>query len=128
MGGAAMTMTLIAVFGGFGALARYELGGWVQRRVDRPHPWGTLAVNVTGAFLTGLAHGATGMTPHVSRVVSSGFLGGFTTFSTWMVETVRTGEEGGRAGLSAAGFNVVSMIVGGLIGVIAGTWVAELTR
>lgn len=120
-----MTLALILILGGVGALARYELGGWVQRAADRPHPTGTLVVNVVGSTLLGLVHALPRIGPTALQLAASGFLGGFTTFSTWMFETVRIGEEAGSGGMVSAAWNLVSMMIGGLLGVLIGTLLAE---
>ncbi|HEX9854677.1 MAG TPA: CrcB family protein [Acidimicrobiia bacterium] len=85
-----MNTVLAVVAGSVGALSRYVLTGAVQRRSQSALPLGTAAVNVLGALGIGLATGGlhSGSLP---LVVVAGFLGGFTTFSTWMVETVRLG-------------------------------------
>jgi CrcB protein len=107
-----MSWMLIGLGAGAGALARYELGGWVQKRSLPTWPWGTLVVNLLGAFATGIVAeaGATGRWPAMAAVA---FLGGFTTFSTWMVETVRIAREpaGGRPAL----VNLLAMLVLGLV-------------
>jgi fluoride exporter len=120
-----VTMTFLAVAGGFGALARYELGGWIQGRVPRPHPWGTLVVNTVGCLLLGFVHTSGFGGPETNRVLVAGFLGGFTTYSTWMVETTNLGEQGGRGGLRAGALNLVSMLGGGLFGIAVGVSMAE---
>jgi CrcB protein len=100
----------IGCAGGMGALARYELAGFVARKIPDPRPWGTLVVNVTGSAATG-ALVAAGWPHDVSSVVGTGFLGGFTTFSTWMVESARLAEEG-MALWSV--MNLTAMVVAGL--------------
>jgi len=113
----------VLVTSGLGAVARYALAGIVQRRSGSTLPWGTAAVNVSGALLLGVATGlhATGrIDGDVIVVVGAGFLGGFTTFSTWMVESVLLGEEGVHAGLVAAAANFVVMLVAGVAGAAAG--------
>jgi CrcB protein len=115
----------LALAGGLGALARYELGGWIQGRMQRPRPWGTLVVNTVGCLLLGIVHTAGFGGPEASRVLVAGFLGGFTTYSTWMVETTNLGEQGGRGGLRAAAVNLVSMLAGGLFGIAIGVSMAE---
>lgn len=63
-------------------------------------PWGTLAVNLTGAFLlgllTGLAFSRGAVSPVVKTVLGAGFLGAFTTFSTWQNELFRAFSQGSR--------------------------------
>lgn len=111
-----MTALFVAVAGGLGALGRYELASMVARRSPGAFPYGTLAVNALGAFLTGLA--ATRLSGTGADLVVSGFLGGFTTFSTWMVETARLAERGSRWGLAT--LNLVLMLAAGLVAAVAG--------
>ena len=120
-----MRLLAVVLLSGVGALSRYGLAGVVQRRAADPRPWGTLTVNLVGALaigvVTGLA-GAGGIDQDVVVLAGSGFLGGFTTFSTWMLESMRIAEEGGVAGLRAAVWNVAGMLAVGMIGVAAGVW------
>lgn len=112
-----MTWFLVALSGAFGALARFELGSWVADRTESDLPVGTLAVNAVGALLAGLAWAAD-MPETVAIVVSTGFLGGFTTFSTWMVESGRLLEDDERPTRGIA--NVVLMLISGLAGAFIG--------
>lgn len=84
-----MTIILVAVAGSAGALARYLVSGAVHRRTDSSFPFGTAAVNLLAAFALGLVLGAGGAA--TAPTLAAGFLGGFSTFSTWMIETVRLG-------------------------------------
>jgi len=79
----------IGLLGGFGACARVLLGGAVDRHVRRAEyfPWGTLVVNVTGSFAIGVLAGAGLSADAFSALAATGFLGGFTTFSTWVVDS-----------------------------------------
>ncbi|MFO7777052.1 MAG: CrcB family protein [Nitriliruptoraceae bacterium] len=123
-----MTLLLAVVASGLGALARYGLAGAVQRRTAGTRPWGTAVVNVTGAILLGVLaglHAAGRVDMAAFTVVGAGFLGGVTTFSTWMVESVRLGEQGAAAGLLAVAVNVVGLLVAGLIGAGVGLWIAQ---
>lgn len=84
----------VAVLGAAGAYARFAVAGWVTAlRGGGDFPIGTLVVNLTGAFalglLTGLSAGA-----DAALVLGTGLLGAYTTFSTWMVEAQRLGEDG----------------------------------
>jgi len=94
-----MKYLLIVLCGGAGSLARYLVGTAVAVRYGSRFPWGTLAVNVTGSFLIGLI-----MTLLTERVAVSpnwrfalvvGFLGGYTTFSSFEWETFAAVREGG---------------------------------
>jgi fluoride exporter len=84
-------IVLIVVGGALGAVARYSLANWVYRRTGTGFPWGTLVVNVVGCFLlgavmTGVAESS--LHVQVGAFVAIGFLGDFTTFSTFTYETV----------------------------------------
>lgn len=84
-------MILLATLaGGVGALVRYLLSGFVQERLDSDLPVGTLVVNLSGAFLIGIVAGTDDLQSSATLIMT-GFLGGFTTFSTWMIETIRLG-------------------------------------
>lgn len=78
------------IMGALGAVVRYLLSGWAQRASRSDFPIGTLTVNLAGAFLVGTV-ALSGDLESVLVVASMGFLGGFTTFSTWMTETLRLG-------------------------------------
>lgn len=118
-----MTWIAIAVFGALGALARYGVSGIVQRLWRTTFPVGTLVVNLSGAFAAGLLLGIASMRTVGEIVILAGgvgFLGGYTTFSTWMVETVLAAESGGRSGTRRAAENLVIPLVGGVIAVSVG--------
>ena len=87
-----LIFALMAVAGGLGAVGRLMLDGVVRSRTSGAMPWGTVLINLTGSFLLGLLTGLVG--GHVLPetwlpVLGTGFLGGYTTFSTASVETVR---------------------------------------
>ena len=99
----------VALLGGVGALGRFMLDGAVSDRLGSQLPFGTFVVNVTGSFLLGLLVGAT-LTGDALLLAGVALLGSYTTFSTWMLETHRLGEQGQRHALAA---NVaVSLAVG----------------
>ena len=99
----------VGAVGGVGAVARLLLDGTVSARSGSAFPYGTMAVNVLGAFLLGAAAGAV-LGRDAYRLVGLGLIGGFTTFSTWALESQRLGEDG-ELGQTAANF-VVSLILG----------------
>ncbi len=90
----------VATLGGFGALARFSLDRLVLSRVGQGFPAGTLAVNASGAFLLGLLVGIS-LEGDAYLFAGTAVLGSYTTFSTWMLETHRLGEDGERSGLIA---------------------------
>jgi CrcB protein len=89
---------LIALCGALGCVARYLLSGWVYDWFGTAFPWGTLAVNVIGAFFIGLimefALRSTLISQNLRIGLTIGFLGGLTTFSTFSYETFRLLEDG----------------------------------
>jgi CrcB protein len=108
----------VAVLGGCGALLRFALDGAVSERVRvSEFPWGTFAVNLSGAFLLGLL---AGLALHGDALLLAGTatLGSYTTFSTWMLEAHRLGEDGS---LGLAFLNVA-------LSIVAGVGAAELGR
>jgi fluoride exporter len=100
----------VGALGGCGALARFGLTLLVADRLHPHFPAGTLAVNLSGAFLLGLLAGAA-VEGDARLLIGAGLLGSYTTFSTWMVETQRIGEAGKRR---IAVANVVLSVVFGL--------------
>jgi CrcB protein len=85
----------IALLGGCASLARFGLTLLVTDRLRPRLPLGTLAVNLSGAFLLGLLAG-TSVGGDARFVLGIGALGSYTTFSTWMLETQRVGEAGNK--------------------------------
>jgi CrcB protein len=120
-----VTLVTVIVAGAVGSLTRYGVIGFVQSRARDPRPWGTFAVNVTGAALLGLV---AGVAPNGWWVVpiTAGFLGGYTTFSTWMVETIYLAEGRGTAAVRSGLYNLVGMLGVGVMaagaGYLIGTW------
>jgi CrcB protein len=89
---AALAWAGVGVFGALGAWLRFAVGGAITARRPGDFPLGTFVVNLTGGLLLGVLTGA-GVTGHALLVLGTGLLGGYTTFSTWMVETQRLGED-----------------------------------
>ncbi len=88
----------LAIAGALGALARYGLGGLFQRSSPAEFPWGTLLVNALGCLLFGLIWTATqqrfAISPETRTILLVGFLGAFTTFSSFVFETNQMLEHG----------------------------------
>ena len=105
----AWTWLGVAVLGGTGALIRFGVGLAVARRLGRAFPYGTLTINLTGAFALGLLQGLSA-SPAVVTLAGTATLGAYTTFSTWMLESERLGEAHDRTG--AVIYVVVSVVVG----------------
>lgn len=99
----------LGLLGGAGAVGRFLLDGAVARRAGRAFPYGTLAVNLSGAFVLGVLVGAA-LHADTYRLFGVGLVGAYTTFSTWAFESHRLAEDGdGRLG--ALNF-VVSLVLG----------------
>jgi CrcB protein len=88
----------IAVGSAMGGVSRYLIGGLSQRLIAGTSPLGTLLINITGSFLLGLIlrYGVETptLTPEVRALLTIGFCGGYTTFSTFSYETVALAEDG----------------------------------
>jgi fluoride exporter len=88
----------IAVGSAIGGVSRYLVGGLSQRLIAGTFPLGTLLINITGSFLLGLIlrYGVETptLTPEVRALLTIGFCGGYTTFSTFSYETVALAEDG----------------------------------
>jgi CrcB protein len=93
-----MTLLYIGAGGALGAMARYLMVGLVQRGMGGSFPWGTLAVNILGAFAMGLivetAARFWSPSPEIRAFLTTGVLGGFTTFSAFSLETGLMIEKG----------------------------------
>ena len=117
---------LIAVGGSLGAVARYGLSTFVYHATTETFPWGTLVVNLTGSFLIGVFIELfdTSIIPSEWRsFITIGFLGAYTTFSTYSLETVNLLRDGE---LRLATFNVVGSNLLGIIFVVFGIYSSRL--
>jgi CrcB protein len=97
-----LTVLFLGLAGGLGAGTRFVIDGLVRSRFRTALPVGTIAINVTGSFLLGLVAGAVivhAAPPELQLIAGTGFLGGYTTFSTASFETVRL-IQSRRAGLA----------------------------
>lgn len=113
-------LVLIGVGGLLGTLCRYGLSTWADERAQSSFPWGTLLVNLVGCFVAGFLFpllDAAGVSTEVRLAVFAGFLGGFTTFSAYGLQTLVL-ATGGM--MSLAMLNVVASNVAGLFMVWVG--------
>jgi CrcB protein len=118
---------LVALGGMLGAVARYGLGGWISNATEGKSPYGTLAVNLIGSFVIGffltLAIDRFSWSPEIRIFFTVGFLGAFTTFSTFSYETVELLREGVYA---VAAINMGASLFGCLVATFAGIVLARL--
>ena len=115
---------MLAVGGALGAIARYQLAAVIQARVPIGFPWGTFIVNITGCLVMGIT--TTLLTerlivhPNWRFLIPIGFIGAYTTFSTFELETFRAINEGAWL---VGGMNVVASVLAGYaalwIGIVA---------
>ncbi len=117
--GEELRLTLIAIFGAIGTLARYGLQGVVQIRTASTFPFGTLLINLSGCFLLGLIGQFTlnrlVISPDWRVAIAVGFFGGYTTFSSFGWETAKMLEDG--EWLRATAYVSASVVVGLLLSV-----------
>ncbi|BBZ48943.1 fluoride efflux transporter CrcB [Mycobacterium heidelbergense] len=122
-----MTVTTVLVWagvvllGGVGSVARFVVDRAVARRVARPFPFGTLAVNISGATALGVI-GGLALSKDAALLAGTAFVGAYTTFSTWMLETQRLSEE---RQTWAALANVVVSVALGMAAAFLGQWVSQ---
>lgn len=115
-------VVLVGLAGAAGALCRYGIGATVG---ERSFPWATMAINVVGSFLLGLVitvAAARHWSPEVSTPVTIGFLGAFTTFSTFAWEGVTLGRADRLP--AATGYVVLSVVLG-LVSAVVGLRVGQ---
>lgn len=125
-----MTKYLMVGIGGFlGSVIRFWVGGFIGNRWGSRFPYGTFVVNVTGSFLIGLtvtflaerAH----WNPNLRYLIPIGFIGGYTTFSTFAYETFQNVQDGQ---ILVAALNVSLSVVLGFVGVWSGVIAARSFR
>lgn len=119
---------LVFAGGGLGAAARHGVNLAGMRLLGIDFPWGTIFVNVVGSLIMGLIAGwlafkaGIGWSQHLRLFLTTGFLGGFTTFSAFSLDTALMWERG-EAGLAAV--YVVASVALSVVGLFAGLWVVR---
>ena len=118
----------IAVAGALGTLSRYALGGLIQRLTGTTFSWGTLVINILGCLIIGyimqVALTADIIPANLRVIITIGFIGAFTTFSTFSYETLKLFEDG--AFLSAV-VNIIFNVGFGLAATFFGMFLGRLT-
>ena len=119
------TVFAVGVGGGLGALARYYIAGWVQP-AGAAFNWGIFVVNITGGLLMGMIVEASALklnlSPELRSFLTVGILGGYTTFSTFSLDSVLLLQRGEYA---QAGFYVIGSVVLSILALFAGLWIVR---
>lgn len=118
----------VGMAGATGAVARYLLGRFIGERISPSFPLGTLIINVSGAFLIGFILALTTkkfLSPLTQSILVTGFLGGYTTFSTMAWEAVQLSRGGSRRqSWLYLGGNVVPGLLAAALGLLLGGWLS----
>lgn len=117
-----MEVILVGIGGAFGSLARYQLGKMIMKKSKSAFPWGTFFINITGAFLLGVVC-SLNVRDQVYCLLGDGFLGAYTTFSTFMYEGFTMFKENHK--LDAVVYIVISVVLG-FIGFVMGYYLIFL--
>jgi len=118
---------LVGLGGALGTIARYLFGGWAQRVLGSAFPYGTIAINTLGSFLIVIIMHASiskGLVSADARLfLTTGMMGGFTTYSTFNYETIRFFQDGSAllGGVNVA-VTVTSCLIAGGLGVATARW------
>ncbi len=116
----------VGLAGALGALTRYLLGRYIAERAGAQFPLGTLLINVTGAFVIGLIFSLTTrklLSPALQAILATGFLGGYTTFSTMNWEGVQLARGGStRMSMLYLGGSFVLGLLAVSLGLLVGWW------
>lgn len=112
---------MVGIGGALGSVLRFWLGSYVGGRFGSRFPYGTFVINITGSFLIGLVITVlaekTQWSPNWRYLIPIGFIGGYTTFSTFEYETFRLFQDGQ---MMSAALNVVLSVIVGFVGVWIG--------
>jgi fluoride exporter len=105
---------MVGVGGGLGSILRFWLGSYIGNKMGTRFPYGTFVINITGSFLIGLVLALltvkTQWSPNWRYLIPIGFIGGYTTFSSFEYETLRTIQDG-QIGLGLL-YVAASVVVG----------------
>jgi CrcB protein len=119
---------LVGIGGFIGSIARYLVGGWFAARFGSAFPYGTFVINVTGSFVIGFflafAQDRVSLSPYWRLFFAVGFVGGYTTFSTFEYESISLLQNGEM--LLGAIYMIGSMVIGAIAaigGIALGSWI-----
>ncbi|MGH7985218.1 MAG: fluoride efflux transporter CrcB [Candidatus Binataceae bacterium] len=123
-----MAVIWVGLGGFLGANARYLLGGWVSRWFGVAFPYGTFVINISGSFILGFflafVQDRLWVHPNARLLFAVGFVGAYTTFSTFEYESMRLLQDGEM--LLGAAYLIGSVVAGGvaaIAGIALGSWV-----
>jgi fluoride exporter len=123
-----MGVLFVAVGGAIGSVTRYLVGGWIASRFGSAFPYGTLVINITASFIIGFflafAQERASLNPNWRLFVAVGFVGGYSTFSTFEYEGIRLLQE--REVLLGSIYMIGSVVTGGIAavgGIALGSWI-----
>src|SRR3972149_10226634 len=119
-------IVLIALGGSLGAITRYGLSTYVLSTVNSVFPWGTLVVNLSGSLLIGVCiefFDQIIVPTNLRSLITIGFLGAYTTFSTYSLETINLLRDGE---FRLAGVNILASNILSLVLLVAGIYVSRL--
>ena len=120
------TIAAIGIGGGLGALARYGSNAAAAQVLGFNFPWGTMMINIVGSFLMGLAVAKfmqiEGLSQEWRAFVTTGFLGGFTTFSAFSLDFVNLWERG--EALYALAYMLAS-VIGSVLALFLALWIVR---
>ncbi len=115
-----MLALAVGLVAAVGATSRYVVDQFIQHQHDSVFPWGTFVINVVGSFVLGVVTGSVshhGLSTTAAAILGAGFCAGFTTFSTWMWETLALAESGA---ILEATLNIFGSLAIGLAAAFAG--------
>jgi fluoride exporter len=122
-----LQVLFVALGGAIGSAARYLVAGWFAARFGAAFPYGTFAINITASFIIGFflafAEARVGLNPYWRLFIAVGFIGGYSTFSTFEYEAVRLLQD--RELLRGMIYCVGSVVIGGIAtisGIALGSW------
>lgn len=121
------SLLIVGLGGGIGSMLRYLSQKWVYQFYPHPFPWGTLLVNIAGCFLIGIFHSLSErsglFTTEWRLLLTTGFCGGFTTFSAFAFENLNLLKSGDITYFS---LYTIASIVLGIAAVFAGITIFKL--